>query len=94
MTEPLTTSRDADGSHFSSLLAQVSVDLSVRVGTGRLSLAEIGRLAEGSVVVLREGQHQPLELFAGDHLIARGELEAAENEEGYIFRVTELTAEL
>jgi flagellar motor switch protein FliN/FliY len=94
MTETMTKDLPSQQSPLPSLFAQVTVELSIRVGTSTLSLADLSRLSEGSVVVLKEAQHQPLELFAGEQMIARGELEAAESGEGYTFRVTELTADL
>ena len=70
-------------------IADLTVDLSVRIGTSALSVAELSRLAKGSTIHLREGSDQPLDLCANGRVIARGQLEEAEGGGKLQLRITE-----
>ncbi|GGY51577.1 FliM/FliN family flagellar motor switch protein [Parvularcula lutaonensis] len=70
-------------------ISSLKIELSVRVGTSVMSLRDLTSLSEGAVVALRESADRPLELCANGHVIARGELEEAENGEGLRLRITE-----
>lgn len=70
-------------------IRELEVELSVRLGSSELSLAEISALTPGSVITLRESADQPLELCANGQVIARGELEEREGGHGFALRITE-----
>ena len=55
------------------LFADISVRLSVEVGSTALKLSELMELAEGSVVELDRQAHELLDIMANGTLIAKGE---------------------
>lgn len=59
----------------------ISIELTVSVGQARPSVRELLDLAEGSVLALNRNLDDPVELYAGERLIARGELEEFEGGE-------------
>lgn len=56
------------------LLSGVSLRISVEVGSALLTLAELVRLGEGSVVELDRQANDPLDIMANGTLIATGEI--------------------
>lgn len=56
------------------LLAGISLRISVEVGSASLTLSELLRLGEGSVVELDRQANDFLDIFANGTLIARGEI--------------------
>lgn len=85
MTEALT----ADTQRLPPALADLKIELSVRVGTSELSLEDVTRLTQGSVISLRESAERPLDLCANGRVIARGQLEETGDGEGIALRITE-----
>ena len=85
----------AEGSPFSrgnfGLFADISVRLSVEVGSTALRLSELMDLAEGSVVELDRQAHELLDIMANGTLIARGEVVTVNGRFG--IRVVEVVAE-
>lgn len=53
---------------------QIPIEILVAVGRARLSLGELLRLGRDAVLALDRRIDDPVELFVGDKLIARGEL--------------------
>lgn len=74
------------------LLQGVSVDLRVCVGSATPTVKELMELGPDSVLALNTRIDDPVELYVGDKLIARGFLEtSAEGEEaGLSVRLTDL----
>ncbi|NRA29165.1 MAG: FliM/FliN family flagellar motor switch protein [Parvularculaceae bacterium] len=70
-------------------LADLKIELSVRVGTSELSLDDVTRLTQGSIITLRESAERPLDLCANGRVIARGQLEETDDGEGIALRITE-----
>ncbi|MDF3607256.1 FliM/FliN family flagellar motor C-terminal domain-containing protein [Paracoccus sp. DMF-8] len=68
---------------FANLIAtdQIQVELSVRIGATRLSVAEISRLRPDDVLTLDQDMSDEVELCVGDKVIARGELTTTEGAE-------------
>lgn len=54
---------------------QVHVEIRVTVGRARPTVSELLALEAGSVLQLDSTVTDPVEIYAGDRLIARGELE-------------------
>ncbi len=73
-----------------SLLAGVSIRLSVEVGSTTMTLAELSLIETGSVITLDRMVHEPLDIFANGTRIARGEIVSADGKYG--IRITELVA--
>jgi len=67
MPDPLSTAR-------ASALRAVPVEIRVCVGAARPTIAELLEMAPDAVLALDHRIEDPVELFVGDRLIARGEL--------------------
>ena len=72
------------------LFADISVRLSVKVGSTALKLSELMELAEGSIVELDRQSHELLDIMANGTLIARGEVVTVNGRFG--IRVVEVVA--
>jgi flagellar motor switch protein FliN/FliY len=59
----------------SSPFSSVPVEISVSVGKARPTVQELLQMGENTVLTLDRRVDDPVELFMGDQLIARGELE-------------------
>lgn len=58
----------------------VPVEITVSVGRARPSIRELLELGENAVLSLDKSVDAPVDLFIGDRLIGRGQLEDAEDE--------------
>jgi flagellar motor switch protein FliN/FliY len=59
------------------LLRAVPLEVTARVGSARISVAQLLELGDGSVIELDRRVSEPIEVFVGEALIARGEIVAA-----------------
>lgn len=66
----------------------VQVRLTVEIGRKAMRIAEILRLGPGSILELNKANGEPLEIYANDRLVARGE--AVVVGERYGVRLTEV----
>ena len=57
-----------------SAVTEVDVDISVILGSASLRINQIMQLGRGAVVELETTQNDPVEVYANDILIARGEV--------------------
>jgi flagellar motor switch protein FliN/FliY len=64
----------------------VPVQVTVRVGTAQLTLAELVELGPGSLVVLDRDAHEPADIMVNGKLVARGEVVTIE--EKYAVRIS------
>ena len=72
-------------------LDDVIMDLRVSVGGARPTVKELLALGENDVLLLDRRVEDPVELYVGDKLIARGQLEEAETGDGRLcIRLTEV----
>jgi flagellar motor switch protein FliN/FliY len=62
------------------VLANVSVEVRVSVGNAKPTVEQLINLQEDTVLTLDKGIDDPVELFIGDKLIARGQLEEIEGD--------------
>ena len=69
-------------------LRDVPVSVSIELGRARLPLADVLSLAPGSLVMLDRAAHEPVDLYVGGRLYARGEVVVVG--EKYGIRVTSL----
>ncbi len=60
---------------------QVPVEITVSVGTARPLVADLLALKKDSVLQLEQKIDDPVELYVGDRLIARGELQELDGED-------------
>lgn len=66
---------------LASLIAtdQIQVEITIRLGGTRLSVAELSRLRPDDVLTLDQDMSEGLDICVGDKVIAKGELVADEN---------------
>lgn len=64
----------------SNPFGQVPIEVTVSVGRARPLVRDLMRFQKDTVVVLDHRVDDPVELFIGDRLIARGELQELEGE--------------
>ena len=74
MADPDSSTPDQGG------LARVPIEISVSVGRARPQVREVLRMGPDSVLTLDRSVEDPVELYVGDRLIARGELEELEGD--------------
>jgi flagellar motor switch protein FliN len=72
------------------LIMDVTVPVTVSIGSVRKTIAEILALGPGQVIELDRAAGDPVDLFVNDRLVARGEVVVVGDRYG--FRVTEITA--
>ena len=73
-------------------LHHVPVEITVSVGKARPKLSELLKMEQGAVLSLDTKVEDPVCLYIGDRLIARGELEELDGDEGGMLavRLTEI----
>ncbi len=75
----------------SKSLMGVQIEVTVSVGKTRLALSELIKLEKESVLQLDSRIEDPVDIFVGDRLVARGELEEVNGESGHLgVRLTEV----
>ena len=77
MVEPEETS---DTSNDSNPFVQVPIEVTVSVGRARPTVRELLQLSQDKVLPLDKRLEDPVELYVGDKLIARGQLEELEGD--------------
>lgn len=90
MDDPAFTA--ATGPTGTGLLHDLPIEVTISVGRARPSLRELLALGENAVLLLDRRVDDPVELYIGERLIARGLLqEAGEGEPGQLaVRLTEV----
>ena len=61
--------------------AQVPIEVTISVGKARPMVRDLLRLSRDAVLALDRRVDDPVELYVGDRLIARGELQELEGEQ-------------
>jgi len=75
----------------SKSLMGVQIEVTVSVGKTRLPLSELIKLEKESVLQLDSRIEDPVDIYVGDKLVARGELEEVSEEGGHLgVRLTEV----
>lgn len=75
----------------SKSLMGVQIEVTVSVGKARLPLSELIKLEKESVLQLDSRIEDPVDIYVGDRLVARGELEEVSEEGGHLgVRLTEV----
>ena len=63
-----------------SAMSRVPVEITISVGRAHPTVAELLTLKRDAILMLDRGVSDPVELYAGDRLIARGELQEIEGD--------------
>lgn len=75
----------------SKSLMGVQIEVTVSVGKTRLPLSELIKLEKESILQLDSRIEDPVDIYVGDRLVARGELEEFNEEGGHLgVRLTEV----
>lgn len=74
MSEPTAQSENA--------FLGVPVELTISVGKAKPLISELLSLSQGAIIPLDSRIDDPVEVFVGEKLIARGELQEIEGEDG------------
>ena len=70
-----------DNPNENNPFAQVPIEVTISVGKARPLVRDLLRLSRDAVLPLDRRVDDPVELYVGDRLIARGELEELEGEQ-------------
>lgn len=73
-----------------SVVDQVEVELTVEVGTAKLTIGELLDLKQGSLVKLDQSVDEPLKFYLKDRLLGYGKLVAVDEMLG--FQITQLNS--
>ena len=65
-------------------LETIPIEITVHVGRARPLVRQLGSLGENAVLVLDRTIHDPVELYVGQQLIAKGQLQEAEGAPGQL----------
>ncbi|NPV60521.1 MAG: flagellar motor switch phosphatase FliY [Actinobacteria bacterium] len=82
---------NGDGSHEDEnleIIMDIEVEVTVELGRTRMKIKDVLALGEGSVVELDKLVGEPMDIYANDKLIARGEVVVIEEDFGV--RITEI----
>lgn len=75
------------------LLFDIPMELSVSLGEVRMEIAKLSRLQVGTIIPLKKLAGEPVEIFIGDILIAKGETYVIDNENTFGVMITEIVSE-
>ena len=75
------TAQPQDAPAASHPLQRIPIEITVSVGTATPLVSDLLKLTENAVLPLDRKVDEPVELFVGDRLIARGELQEMEGGE-------------
>ena len=83
---------EAPNPESGGLFSTVPIEMTVSVGKARPLIRDLLTLGENAVLPLDTRVDDPVELFVGDRLVARGELEELEGEDAgqLAVRITEI----
>lgn len=68
----------------SKSLMGVQIEVTISVGKTRLPLSELIKLEKDSVLRLDSLIDDPVDIYVGDRLVARGDLEEVDGEDGHL----------
>jgi flagellar motor switch protein FliN/FliY len=82
------TPRDVKTNPFES----VPIEITVSVGKARPLIRDLVAMSENAVLTLNKRVEDPVELYVGDRLVARGQLEEMDGEQSgqLVVRLTEI----
>ncbi len=82
MTEEVNTLQDdAKQRDFSNPFSAVPIEITISVGKARPLIRDLLKLGRDAILPLDRRVEDPVELYVGDRLIARGELEELEGDQ-------------
>lgn len=89
MDESTTLPKENESSDSNlDLILDVEVEVSVQLGSCKMTMGEVLNLTPGNVVQLRQKQNEPVLLCLNDKVVARGEVVVVEDNLG--IKITEM----
>lgn len=85
-----TAAMGSPATDLSNPFTSVPVEVSVCVGKARPLIRDLVTLGENALLTLDKSVDDPVELYVGDKLIARGLLEEQESDGKLVVRLTEV----
>ena len=84
-----------DRAKASNMLHQIPIEITVSIGKARPAIQDLLSIGQNTVLPLDRQIEDPVELFVGDKLIARGELQELEgSQQGQLaVRLTEVVSD-
>src|SRR5437016_4153584 len=76
------------GAASRDLLRDIELTVTIELGRARMTLADVMKLGEGSVLVLDRAADEPVDIVVNDRIVARGEVVVID--EKFAVRVTEI----
>lgn len=73
-----------------NLVADLSIQCSIRIGTVQVTIAELKQLKYGQTLLLEQKTSDPLEIMVNDKVIAKGALMS--HEDKFAIQITELAS--
>lgn len=86
--QPLDASAESDDTRELEMIMDIPVQLSVELGRTRLTIKELLKLAQGSVVELDGLPGEPMDILINGYLIAQGEVVVVDDKYG--IRISEI----
>ena len=74
--------------NYLGLVGNIEVQCSIRIGTLKMTIAELKQLKSGQTLQLDQKTNEPVELLLNDRVIARGELMSYED--NFAIQITEV----
>ncbi len=84
------TKAEPNGALQDNAFLGVPVEVTISVGKARPMIADLLKLGRGSVLPLNSRIDDPVEIYIGEKLIAKGELQELENSDKLGVRLTEV----
>ncbi|KTD35294.1 flagellar motor switch protein FliN [Legionella moravica] len=74
--------------NYLGLIEHVEVQCTIRIGTLKLTIAQLKELKSGQIVHLEQKTNEPVEVLVNDKVIAKGELMS--HEDKFAVQITEV----
>lgn len=88
--KPSTSAEGNVNRDIESLLMDVSLNMKIEIGRTRLSIDQVLRLSEGSVIELDKAAGDPVDILINNRLVAKGEILVLN--EAFCVRITEIVS--
>lgn len=76
--------------NYLSLVGNIEVNCTIRIGTLKLSIADLKHLKTEQVLLLDQKTNDPIEIILNDQVIAKGELMT--HDDKYAIQITEVAS--
>jgi flagellar motor switch protein FliN len=74
MADSQTESSGMEGAHHMDFLLDIPLEITVELGSAKITIGELLKMSQGSVVELNKLTDEPLDIFVNKKLMAHGEV--------------------